>query len=125
MMLMQSRPGTKIVPAKLRRQAKNMTLHFTLRRARLQHCVVHADVFTARIKFTKRRREFSGAVSRRDLFKQARGCGKMFTQSIDQSTGAPQEHPAIPEIVPRRYEFSRAICVRLFYEAAHPEGLCA
>src|SRR5580658_3982548 len=62
-MLVQSGPGTQIVPAEIGRQAKDISGPLALRRTRLEHGVIDADVLAAGIQSAKRRREFASAES--------------------------------------------------------------
>src|ERR1700722_4276472 len=52
-MFVQRRPRTQIVPAKIRRQAKDASLDFAFCRAWFQHSVVYADVFALGIQLAK------------------------------------------------------------------------
>src|ERR1700719_2251372 len=47
----------------------------------------------------------------------------MFAQSVDERLRAPQKHSAVPEIPPRRNEFSRFFGIWFFREAAYTQRI--
>src|SRR5579862_8487536 len=98
-MLMQRRPGAKVVPPEIGWQAEDISLLLSLRRARLQHAVIHADVFTLGIDPAESARELARAIGLGNFLQQLRGFPQMLAQRIRQRLRAPQKHPAIPEII--------------------------
>jgi len=58
---------------------------------------------------------------RRQSFPAALRSRKMLTQRIRQRVGAPEKHPAVPEIVARLDKLSSSFEVRLFGKASHAQ----
>src|SRR5258708_8984649 len=117
-MLMQCCPRAQIVPAEIGGQAENIPLPLAFGRARLENCVVDANVLAFRILPAKRGCKLSRAESSGDFFEQECGPGKMLPQRIGECTGAPQKHAAVPKIVPCLHEIRGLLRIRFLGEAA-------
>src|ERR1700729_58355 len=72
-MFVQRAPGTEVIPAEIRRQAKDFSFALSLSRTRLENGIINADAFTLRIKSAQIRRKFASAESRRDLLQHGSG----------------------------------------------------
>ena len=120
-MFVQRGPGAEVVPSEIGGQAEDMRLYFSLGRAGFENGIVDADVFALRIKLAKRVRELARAIGGGNPFQQHCGLRKMLTQRIRQRVGAPEKHPAVPEIVARLDKLSSSFEVRLFGKASHAQ----
>src|SRR5258706_6247097 len=103
-MLVQRRPRAQIVPAEIGGDAVESRLALTLRRAGLEHRVIHADVLALRIQAREGPREAalrcrSRAPRSGDFFQHARGLGQVLAQRVGERLGAPDKYAAIPEKV--------------------------
>src|SRR6202021_550774 len=123
-MFVQRGPGTEVIPAEIRRQAKDFSFRFSLSRTRFENGIINADAFTLRIQSAQNRSKFASAESRGDLLQQGSGFGEMLAQSVGQRAGAPQEHSAVPEIIPCTQKTSRFLGAGFLGEArpAHSMG---
>src|SRR5437660_11974860 len=98
MMLVQGRPGAKVVPATICRDAVDMGSLLTFGRARLQHRVVDADVLALGIEPAKSVFEFCGSKRACNFFQQLSGIAKMLSERLSQAPRAPEEHPTAPKL---------------------------
>src|SRR5580704_4535316 len=103
-MFVQRGPGAEVIPAEIRRQAKDVPFRLPLSRTRFENGIINADVFTLRIQSAQNRSKFASAESRGDLLQHGSGFGEMLAQSVGQRAGAPQEHSTVPEIIACRSE---------------------
>src|SRR5258708_35016101 len=94
-MIVERRPGTEIVPAKVGGQAEKIGRVFTLGRPRLQHGVVDADVFALGIKFGERLRKIACPPGSGDLLQIGRSLRKVLTQGPGQRARTPEEHATV------------------------------
>src|SRR5438270_12102367 len=99
MMLVQGRPGAKVVPATICRDAVDMGSLLTFGRARLQHRVVDADVLALGIEPAKSDFEFCGSKRGSNFFQQRRGIGKTLSEVDSQGPRSPEKHPTVPKII--------------------------
>src|SRR6476646_9407322 len=103
-MLMQCGPRSEVIPAKIRRKAEDVPSLLPLCRTRLEHGIIHADVFTLRIEFSERSWKPVAAKRGCDFLEQGRGDGQMLLHGVGQGASTPEKHSAIPEKVAGIYE---------------------
>src|SRR5208337_1440104 len=118
---MQRGPGAEVVPSEIGGQTEDARLAFSLGGARLQNCIVDADVFALRVMLSKSVRELARAISGGNLFEERSGVGKMLAQRVGERIGAPEKHTAVPEVVARVEKLPGRGEIRLFGEAAHAQ----
>src|SRR5262245_23602249 len=99
--LVQSRPGTQVIPSELRRNTEDVRILLALGGSGLEYCVIDADVFTFRVQLGETVGELACPVISGNSLKNLRRFRKMFAQRFAQSARAPQEHAAVPEVVSR------------------------
>ena len=80
--LVKRRPGAEIIPSEIGGNAENARLALSLGRARLQHCIVDADVFAFRVELAKSIFKIASSVGSGDLFEKRSRVGKMLAQRI-------------------------------------------
>src|ERR1700710_2663940 len=119
-MVVQSRPAPEIVPAEISGQAIDLRGLLALRRSRLQNCIVNGNVLALWIDLRKDLRKFSGSVRSRDPLHEDTHRRAMFANRSSQRPCAPQEHAAIPCIVPGGHKHLSQSLVRLLRESLHP-----
>src|SRR5580693_659194 len=118
-MLVQRRPGTQIVPPKVRRQAENISRLLAFGGSRLQYRIVHADVLTLGILPSKSPGKLARTKGGRDFFEQTCGHRQVLPQRIGERSRTPQKHSAVPEIISCAHKLLGIVRVWLFREAAH------
>src|ERR1700722_15016776 len=97
-MFVQSLPGAQVVPAEVGGQAIDIRMVFALGGAGLEHGVVDADVFAARVKLAKYLFEARCLVGVCDLMQKGRGLRKMLADGVGAGSRCPQKKAAIPVI---------------------------
>src|ERR1700676_1450623 len=88
-MLVQCGPRSKIVPAEIGRQTKDISRLLALGRARLQHSVVDADVFALGIQLFESSWKVASPERSRNFLKQGSALGKVLAKSVCQGSSAP------------------------------------
>src|SRR5262249_15849485 len=111
------RPRAQIVPAEACRYAVDTGLAFTLGRARLQDRVVHADVFACWIKLGEGLVELAGTVTLGDLLQDGSRLGQLLSPRVPAGCRSPDEHAAVPEVVPGLHELLGDVGRRFLGEA--------
>src|SRR6476469_10149454 len=122
-MLVQCGPRPQVVPAKIRRNTKYVPGLLALGGTRLQHGIIHADVFTFRIQPSECSNKLACAKRGRDFLEQSRGHGQMLLQRVRESPRTPNEHPAVPVVVSRVDKLVCLACIRLLGETPHTQSL--
>src|SRR5579863_8086611 len=124
-MLMQRRPRTEVVPAKIPAQAENIRRLLSFRRSRLENRVVDADVFTLGIQEFESRGELASAVVGGDFLQQGRRLRQMFFECVYQCLRAPQKHPTVPIEISGAKKFFRSLKVRFLGKPAYMARIAA
>src|SRR6185437_9577384 len=90
----------------------------SFRRARLEDCVIDADVFALRVALGEDAVEFGLAEGGGDRLKMGRGFGKMLADGTGEGTGGPEEDSAVPVVVADGKKLLGALKVGFFRKAA-------
>src|SRR5262249_17304740 len=120
-MLVESRPGTQVIPSELRRDTEDVRILLTLGGSGLEHCIIDADVFTFRVQLGKTVGELARSVIGGNSLKHLRRFRKMFEQCFGKSASPPQEHAAVPEVVSRSKKTRGALRIGFFCKPPHAQ----
>src|SRR6185437_2250209 len=124
---MNCSPRADVAPADFRGEHENtfgsVLPGFSVRSARtsrrLHNGVIHGNVLEPRIDPVEGSRIFGRADELLQLAKRTPRFREIFPQAFQKSGNAPEKHPRVPEISPRRHVSFRARRVRLLRKSLH------